>query len=48
MSVEVAELTKFGPYDAVIPEVSGTASFIGRNEFYFDPGDPFRRGFLLR
>jgi len=48
MSVEVVELTKFGPYDAVIPEVSGTASFIGRNEFYFDPDDPFRTGFLVR
>jgi trans-L-3-hydroxyproline dehydratase len=48
MSVEIVELTKFGPYDAVIPEVSGTASFIGGNEFYFDPGDPFGRGFILR
>jgi trans-L-3-hydroxyproline dehydratase len=48
MSVEVVELTKFGPYDAVIPEVSGTASFIGRNEFYFDPEDAFRNGFILR
>ena len=48
MTVEVVELTKFGPYDAVIPEVSGTASFIGRSEFYFDPEDPYGRGFLLR
>jgi proline racemase len=48
MSVQVVELTTFGPYDAVIPEVSGTASIIGRNEFYFDPEDPFRNGFLLR
>lgn len=48
MSVKVAELTKFGPYDAVIPEVSGTASIIGRNEFYFDPEDPFRNGFIFR
>jgi len=48
MSVEVVELTKFGPYDAVIPEVSGTASIIGRNEFYFDPDDPFQNGFILR
>jgi len=48
MSVEIIELTKFGPYDAVIPEVSGTASFIGRNEFYFDPEDPLRKGFLIR
>jgi trans-L-3-hydroxyproline dehydratase len=48
MAVEIVELTKFGPYEAVIPEVSGTASFIGRNEFYFDPDDPFCNGFLLR
>ena len=48
MSVEVVEVTKFGPYDAVIPEVSGTASITGRNEFYFDPDDPFRNGFIFR
>ena len=48
MSVKVVELTRFGPHDAVTPEVGGTASFIGRNEFYFDPEDPFRNGFILR
>jgi trans-L-3-hydroxyproline dehydratase len=48
MSVKVVELTTYGPYDAVIPEVSGTASFTGRHEFYFDPKDPFRRGFIFR
>ena len=48
MSVRVVETTKFGPYDAVIPEVSGTASIVGRNEFYFDPDDPFRNGFIFR
>jgi len=48
MSVRIVEVTRFGPYDAVTPEVSGTASFIGRNEFYFDPEDPFRSGFILR
>ena len=48
MSVEVVELTKFGEYDAVIPEVTGTASYIARNEFYFDPDDPYSNGFLLR
>ena len=48
MGVKVVEVTKFGPYDAVVPEVSGTASIIGRNEFYFDPEDPFREGFILR
>ena len=48
MSVKVAKVTTFGSYDAVIPEVSGTASIISRNEFYFDPDDPFRRGFNFR
>ena len=48
MSVEVVELTKFGEYDAVIPEVGGTASYTARNEFYFDPDDPYANGFLLR
>ena len=48
MSVEVVDLTRFGPYDAVIPEVSGTASITGRNEFYFDPEDPFQKGFIFR
>jgi proline racemase len=48
MSVEVMEVTKFGQYDAVIPEVSGTASIVGRNEFYFDPTDPYSNGFILR
>jgi trans-L-3-hydroxyproline dehydratase len=48
MSVSVMDTTSFGPHEAVIPEVSGTASIIGRNEFYFDPDDPFRTGFIFR
>ena len=48
MSVKVVETTRFGSYDSVIPEVSGTASIIGRNEFYFDPDDPLRTGFIFR
>jgi len=48
MSVKVVDVTRFGPYAAVIPEVSGTASIIGRNEFYFDQEDPFRAGFVFR
>jgi proline racemase len=48
MTVKAVEVTKFGPHDAIIPEVSGTASITGRNEFYFDPDDPFREGFILR
>ena len=48
MTVSAVEATTFGPFEAVIPEVSGTASITGRNEFYFDPDDPFREGFILR
>jgi proline racemase len=48
MSVSAVKTTSFGPYAAVIPEVSGTASIVGRNEFYFDPDDPFRAGFIFR
>jgi trans-L-3-hydroxyproline dehydratase len=48
MTVSAVEVTRFGPYDAIVPEVSGTASITGRNEFYFDPDDPFREGFILR
>jgi trans-L-3-hydroxyproline dehydratase len=48
MKVRVVETTRFGTYEAVVPEVSGTASITGRNEFYFDPDDPFREGFILR
>jgi proline racemase len=48
MSVRVVAVSKFGPHDAVSPEVSGTAAIIGRNEFYFEPEDPFRAGFILR
>ena len=47
MSVEVAEVTRFGPYNAVVPLVSGTASFIGRNEFYFYPEDHYNDGFIF-
>jgi trans-L-3-hydroxyproline dehydratase len=48
MEVELAEVTRFGPYQAVIPQVSGTASFTGRNRFWFDPEDPLREGFIIR
>jgi trans-L-3-hydroxyproline dehydratase len=48
MAVQAASATTFGPYSAIIPEVSGTAHITGRNEFWFDPQDPFANGFLLR
>ena len=48
MSVSAVKTTSLGPHAAIIPEVSGTASIIGRNEFYFNPDDPFRAGFIFR
>ncbi len=48
MTVQVVEITQFGPFAAIIPEVSGTAYITGQSEFYFDPDDPFDAGFILR
>ncbi len=44
----VVQTTTFGPYQAVIPEVEGTAHITGRHEFLLDPDDPLRYGFILR
>jgi len=43
----VAE-TQFGPYPAVIPEVSGEAFLVGKSQFFLDPDDPLQHGFFLR
>jgi len=48
MDVSVTELTKFGPHQAVIPQVKGTAHFTGKHEFFFDPEDPLMKGFIFR
>jgi trans-L-3-hydroxyproline dehydratase len=44
----ILRTTKFGDYDAVVPEVEGTAHITGRNEWLIDPADPLRDGFILR
>ncbi len=33
---------------AVIPEIRGTAYLTGKHEFFIDPDDPLRSGFLIR
>lgn len=48
MDVEIKELTNYGKYNAVIPEVSGSAWLTGLNEFWFDPEDPLKNGFIFR
>jgi proline racemase len=45
---KVIEETAFGPYRAIIPEVTGEAHIIGRNEMWINPNDPLRDGFMLR
>ncbi len=44
----IVEEKKFGPFNAVIPQVEGTAHIVGKHEFMIDPGDPLAKGFLLR
>jgi proline racemase len=44
----VVSSTRFGPYEAIIPEVEGSAHITGRHEFFIDPLDPLRQGFILR
>jgi proline racemase len=48
MTVQALSETTFGPYRAIIPEISGSAHITGRNEFWFDPDDPFASGFIFR
>ena len=43
----VAGHAQVGPYQAVIPEISGRAFITGRHEFVIDPSDELGRGFLL-
>ncbi|MCB0844310.1 MAG: proline racemase family protein, partial [Bacteroidetes bacterium] len=47
-TARVLETTTFGPFAAIIPEVEGNAFITGRNEFWIDPEDPLRNGFILR
>jgi proline racemase len=48
MEVEMAGITTFGPHKAIVPRVTGTATFTGSNQFWFDPEDPLKEGFILR
>ncbi len=46
--VKAVKEEKFAQYDAVIPSVKGEAFITGINEFYFDPHDPLKNGFIFR
>jgi trans-L-3-hydroxyproline dehydratase len=44
----VHNTARFGPFDAVIPEVEGQAYLTGEHRFWIDPADPLSQGFILR
>lgn len=46
-SGRIVERTQVGQYEAIVPEVSGTAFITGRHEFFIDPQDELGRGFFL-
>lgn len=48
MKGSVVEPTTFGPHIAVIPQVEGNAWINGMAQFFIDPDDPLKDGFILR
>lgn len=44
----IVEVVPYGPYEAVIPEITGSAHICGRSEWFIDPMDPLGAGFQLR
>jgi proline racemase len=45
---KIIQTLPYGPFEAVIPEISGSAHIVARNELFIDPGDPLGHGFFLR
>jgi proline racemase len=48
MTARVLQQVRLGPYDAVVPEVSGSAHVCGEATWMLDRHDPLRHGFLVR
>ncbi|MBW2659005.1 MAG: proline racemase family protein [Deltaproteobacteria bacterium] len=48
MTVETVKKLTFGPHDAVVPRVTGSAFITGENRLYIDPDDPLAAGFIFR
>ena len=44
---EIVEETKVGEFDAIVPQITGTAYITGFNNFIFDEEDPLNHGFIL-
>lgn len=45
---EIVGTAKVGDYDAIIPQISGSAYITGFNNFVFDETDPVKFGFILK
>jgi trans-L-3-hydroxyproline dehydratase len=48
MGVSITDVNYFAKYPSVIPEVSGSSFYTGKNEFWFSPNDPLVKGFIMR
>jgi len=48
MDVQIIDVLDYGPYTAVVPEVTGKAYYTGSNEFWIDDDDPLKEGFIFR
>ena len=44
---QVVERVQFGPHEAIVPEVTGSAFITGRNEWIIDLRDTLGKGFLV-
>lgn len=45
---EAVAIETYGPYEAVIPQVTGSAAIVGRSEWLLDPDDILTGGFMIR
>lgn len=43
----IESLTKVGPYDAIVPSLSGRGWISGISQWMLDPSDPFPQGFTI-
>jgi len=44
---EILGLAKVGPYDAIVPGITGRTWIVGVSELWLDPDDPFPEGYAL-
>lgn len=48
MDVEVVDILEYGNHKAVVPQVTGTSYYTGKNSFWIDRSDPLIDGFIFR